>query len=159
MTLSSKHWETGSRSLREVLQLAHVDAAERKHGFVSTEHAMAAILKSPRCAAVLALQRSGRDISELTAEVEKWIPPGPIDTLSTMDGRYIPHLLPQTPRYKLAVELAFKAAAELRHDCTTTGHLLLGLLRLPPEYIPPSIANLSIDPNELCRQLGDVAES
>lgn len=152
-------WETATETAKEALHSAADDAAGRKHGFVCTEHLLSAILKLPRSAAVLALQRSGRDIAQLTVEMEKSIPPGPIDTLSTIGGDYVPHRLPQTPRYKLAVELAFAAAAELHHERTTTGHLLLGLLRLPPEFIPPAIVNLAIDADELRRHMEDVTES
>ena len=154
--MKPEDWDRASQLLENSMMLAEADAAARKHGFVATIHAMAAILRLPASAGVLALVRAGYDIPQLTAELEKWIPPGPLDTLRTLDGTY--RLLPQTPRFKLAVDLAFAIASELKHERVTTGHLLLGILRPPPEVIAEPIRKLDLNAEKIQAALEDVSE-
>jgi len=110
---------------RRVVVLAQEESRGLDHHLIGTEHLLLGLLHEqpaePESARVL--NAAGLTLDQCRADVARSVPPAPPDGPA---GH-----IPFGPDAKKSLEHSLRAALELRQNTITTGHLLLGLLRVP----------------------------
>ncbi|MFQ5481151.1 MAG: ATP-dependent Clp protease ATP-binding subunit [Nitrospinaceae bacterium] len=106
---------------RRVIILAREEAELYRHEYLGTEHILQGIIKDGGGIAVALLQKSGVDLNQVKAELEKNLPRS---SNSLVIGD-----IPFTSRAKKVLEFAVEEARSLNHNYIGTEHLLLGLLK------------------------------
>jgi ATP-dependent Clp protease ATP-binding subunit ClpA len=107
---------------RKVMALANQEAQRFHHDYIGTEHMLLGLIKVVARIGDNAFANLGIDLEELRTEVKKMLKP----------GQYIAEngKLPQTQQSKEVIGYAIEEAGMLKHNFVTTGHILLGLLRV-----------------------------
>ena len=105
------------RAQRVLTVLAKEEAKRFHTDTILCEHVMLAILKERGGAAFKCLRRLGIDTAEMSAELEKGLPPG-------KRGLRIGDIAPSN-RVKMLLENAADEATTLNHQCIGTEHFLL----------------------------------
>jgi ATP-dependent Clp protease ATP-binding subunit ClpC len=108
-----------SDDARELMSRSRQAALGFQHDYIGTEHMLLGVVGAEGTVARVALERLGVEAAQLRAAVEKRVRRGSTEHLAQ---------LPFTPRGKLALEGALRAAQAAGHHYIGTGHLLLGLL-------------------------------
>ncbi|TDJ60875.1 MAG: ATP-dependent Clp protease ATP-binding subunit [Nitrospina sp.] len=106
---------------RRVIILAREEAELYRHEYLGTEHILQGVIKDGGGIAVALLQKSGVDMNQVKAELEKNLPRS---SNSLVIGD-----IPFTSRAKKVLEFAVEEARALNHNYIGTEHLLLGLLK------------------------------
>jgi len=106
---------------RRVIILAREEAELYRHEYLGTEHILQGVIKDGGGIAIALLQKSGADMNQIKAELEKNLPRS---SNSLVIGD-----IPFTSRAKKVLEFAVEEARSLNHNYIGTEHLLLGLLK------------------------------
>ena len=106
---------------RKAMALANMEAQRLNHEYLGTEHILLGIVREGSGVAANVLRNLGVDLRQVRLEVER-VCAISADVLE-IEKR------PQTPRAKMVIEEAIKAARELGHNYVGTEHVLLGLIR------------------------------
>jgi ATP-dependent Clp protease ATP-binding subunit ClpC len=114
-------YERFTDQARKVIQLAKEEAERLNYEYLGTEHILLALLKEDSGVAANLLKRRNIDLDKIRMEIEKL-------------AASSPHVVPlaelrQTPRVKKVIENAEEEARNFNHNCVSTEHILLGLLR------------------------------
>lgn len=138
---------------RAVLRGARDEALRLGHDWIGTEHLLLGIVRTHACAAHRLLGELGLEAEGLRAAMEGVVRPGPPGAPEAEP----PRQLPFTPNAKGALEGAWAESRTLGHSHLTTGHLLLGLLRLPESRAGRVLAELGIDLGVVRRRVAGAA--
>lgn len=123
---------------RRAMEGAQVDADERGHEYIGTEHLLMALLADESCIAANVLKNLNVDAAGLREEIDACVGRMPATQPPSWLWRVIEKVLgvpaglphrPQTPRAKVVIELAVAASREMNHKYVGTEHLLLGLMQ------------------------------
>ena len=101
--------------------MAREEAELYRHEYLGTEHILQGVIKDGGGIAIALLQKSGADMNQIKAELEKNLPRS---SNSLVIGD-----IPFTSRAKKVLEFAVEEARSLNHNYIGTEHLLLGLLK------------------------------
>jgi ATP-dependent Clp protease ATP-binding subunit ClpA len=112
-------WISFTEKAKEAILVAQQAAEGRQHNYVDTEHVLFGALADQHGSAGKALRMVDRDPDAIRRGVEERLSPGPGRLGKDME---------LSPAAKVAIDLAFSEAAQLRDQGLGTEHLLLGLL-------------------------------
>jgi ATP-dependent Clp protease ATP-binding subunit ClpC len=125
-----------SERARRVMGHARVEAVGREEDYIGTEHLLLGLIREEEGTAASALVTLGVRLEELREALGG----GP----AAGSPEIRPSQLPFTPRAKRCLERALEEARRLRHDRIGTGHLLLGLIRVPDGNAAPVLARFGV---------------
>jgi ATP-dependent Clp protease ATP-binding subunit ClpA len=130
---------------RKVVALANQEAIRFNHQFIGTEHVLLGMVKEGSGTGANVLRDLNIDLRKVRLEVEKLIKSGP--------EMVKPGKLPQTPRFKKAIEYAIEEARFLGHHHVGTEHLLLGLIRERDGVAAQVLRNFGVNLDELRKRI------
>jgi ATP-dependent Clp protease ATP-binding subunit ClpA len=113
-------FEKFTERARKVMSLSRQETQHRNEDFISTEHALIAILREGGGVGAKALKNLGIDLMNLIPAIDNIVPPK--KQPSVLLGQ-----IPFSPRMKRVIELAGEEACRAGNDVVGTEHLLLGL--------------------------------
>ncbi|MDT0304773.1 Clp protease N-terminal domain-containing protein [Streptomonospora wellingtoniae] len=142
---------------------SHEEVRATGHERIGTEHLLLAVLAEPTGAGHRALHQHGADAASLRDAVRLLAAPKPADTAAAPgEARRLGHGLLQrlhdsvgggrtrlSPRAKKALEQSLRAALENNDKSINSGHVLLGILRVPDATAHRILAGAAIDPQAL----------
>ena len=145
---------------RRVIILAREEAELYRHEYLGTEHILQGVIKDGGGIAIALLQKSGVNLNQVKAELEKNLPRS---SNSLVIGD-----IPFTSRAKKVLEFAVEEARALNHNYIGTEHLLLGLLKEKEgvaclvlnkfgmyfDDVKEKIAEMFKEPTESAREVG-----
>lgn len=126
------------------IMLAQEETRRLGHHFVGTEQILLGLIGEGTGVAAQVLKLKGIKLADTRTEVEKIIGRG---------SGFTPVEIPFTPRAKRVLELSLKEARALNHVYISTGHLLLGSIRLEEGVAVRVLENLGINLQNLREQV------
>ena len=130
---------------KQVIKLAKKEAQRLNHNYLGTEHLLLGLLKLGQGIAVNVLRNMSVDFDIVREEVEKIVGFGP-----EVQVYGDPAL---TGKVKKVFEFANEEALNLNHNYVGTEHLLLGLLRQIDGVAAQVLENLSVDLEEIRKEI------
>lgn len=130
---------------KQVIKLAKKEAQRLNHNYLGTEHLLLGLLKLGQGIAVNVLRTMNVDFDIVREEVEKIVGYGP-----EVQVYGDPAL---TGKVKKVFEFANEEALNLNHNYVGTEHLLLGLLRQLDGVAAQVLENLSVDLEEIRKEI------
>jgi hypothetical protein len=121
---------------REVIKSADYQARQLNHEYIGTEHILLALIDDGKGVPSTILKNLNIDIEKVRPEIGKLIKSG----LNKVEKKK----LPRTPRAEKVMAYAKEEAKLLNHDCISTEHILLGLLRVEDGVGGQALINLGV---------------
>jgi ATP-dependent Clp protease ATP-binding subunit ClpC len=115
-------FEHFTEQARRVVVSAQEHARDLNHGYIGSEHLLLAVASDGGEVPTELLGAVGVNVNTVRAAVIKRVGVG--------EERRPDGFIPFTPRAKRAFELAGRESSELGHSDVSSGHVLLGLMRL-----------------------------
>ena len=126
---------------KKVMPVAEQEARRLNHSYVGTEHILLALARQESAVSARVFSALGVDIDTLSAEVNKFVKPGPEPVTQ--------RTLPRTPRAERVMKYAKEEAKTLGHDYIGTEHLLLALTRETEGVGAQALAGLGVDKTQI----------
>lgn len=126
------------------IMLAEKESRRLGHNFVGTEQILLGLIAEGTGVAAQVLKLKGVNFAYTRTEVEKIIGRG---------SGFVPPEIPFTPHAKRVLELSLEEAKALKHSYISTGHLLLGSIKLEEGVAVRVLENLGINLQNLKEQV------
>lgn len=133
-------FERFTEEARQVVVTAQEEARLLDHDHIGTEHIVIGLLRNPEDLPGRALSEFGVDADATRAKVTEMFGRGDEPSRGQ---------IPFTQAGKKALELALRAALNLRHNWIESGHVLLGLVDIGPSPGYETLAGLGVDVDSL----------
>jgi cytochrome c553 len=133
-------FERFTQGARRAVVLAQEESRALRHPYIGTEHLLLGLIAEGEGVAAQALADAGATAPRVAEQIVTLVGMGP-----TVPEGHIPF----TPRAKAALEKSLRVALEMRHNHIATGHVLLGILRVPDSLACRVLYELGVDPHGL----------
>lgn len=145
-------FEKFTERARKVMSLSRQEAQNRNNEFISTEHALLAILQEGGGVASKVLAKLGITLKNAREAIDKIEPPP--KQPSSLLGQ-----IPFSPRMKRVIELAGETASQASADVIGTEHLLLGLFLEGDGIAAKVLGSFEVTEERLRKEMRDVLGS
>lgn len=136
--------ERFTQRARRVLSLAQDEAERFQHDTIDTEHLLMGLMREEGGVAGRVLRDLGLEERRVEELIERL-------TLATTRTGIVP--LDLSPGTKKVLELAVDEARKMNHRYVDTGHLLLGLVRMPDGVALDVLKRMGISSEEIRRRI------